>query len=107
VIIVLDNAFVYDGTGSNPSDEPDELGANLQKIAEATAKAITDEGSDDGGGSEFAAAISQTLKNLSEGAENLQVSNINITYMDSDCPNLIQVPSYKDNHIKSLKETKR
>lgn len=56
----------------NSSDivTPDHLGANFQKIAEAAAKAITDEpGASDG---EFASAISQTLKNLSEGAENLQ-----------------------------------
>jgi hypothetical protein len=67
--------------GGNSSDTPtpDHLGANFQKIAEAAARAITDEGGtcDD----EFASAISQTLKNLSEGAENLQVSDGNVTNM--------------------------
>lgn len=87
MIIVLDNAFVYGGTGSK---------ANLPKTSETTAKTETDEGNSDGGGSEFAAAISKTLKDLSEGTENVQVRNINITYMDSDCPNFIQVPPYKD-----------
>jgi hypothetical protein len=38
---------------------------------------MTDEGGVSDG--EFASAISQTLKNLSEGTENLQVSNGNIT----------------------------
>ncbi|XP_066991160.2 peroxisomal biogenesis factor 19 [Anabrus simplex] len=47
---------------------PDQLGANFQKIAEAAAKAI----SEDSGDADFSAAITQTLKNLSEGAENLQ-----------------------------------
>lgn len=47
---------------------PDQLGANFQKIAEAAAKVM----SEDSGDADFSAAISQTLKNLSEGAENLQ-----------------------------------
>ncbi|KAK7868510.1 hypothetical protein R5R35_001917 [Gryllus longicercus] len=46
----------------------DEFNANLRKMAEATAKAWSDQGMD----SDFAATISETLKNLSEGAENLQ-----------------------------------
>jgi hypothetical protein len=77
-----DTIFVYGDTGGNSSETvtPDHLGANFQKIAEAAAQAITDEaGASDG---EFASAISQTLKNLSEGAENLQVSNGNITNVD-------------------------
>jgi hypothetical protein len=78
----LNIIFMYGDTGGNSSDTatPDHLGANFQKIAEAAAKAITDEpGASDG---EFASAISQTLKNLSEGAENLQVSDGTITNMD-------------------------
>jgi cell division ATPase FtsA len=94
----LNGVFIYGGAGTNSSDTltSDQLGANFQKIAEATAKAITDEASVDGGGSDFAAAISQTLKNLSEGAENLQVSKRSVTYMDSDCTNFIKVLSPND-----------
>lgn len=48
---------------------PEELSENFQKMAEAAAKAL----GDDNTGGDFSAAISQTLRNLSEGAENLQV----------------------------------
>jgi hypothetical protein len=81
------SALVCGDTGGNPSDTitPDQLGVDFQKIAEAATKVITDETG--GGDTEFAAAISQTLKNLSEGAENLQVSNGNTTHLDFYCPN--------------------
>lgn len=48
---------------------PEQLGENFQKIAQAAARAIGEEQSD----GDFTSAISQTLRNLSEGAENLQV----------------------------------
>jgi hypothetical protein len=85
--------LVHGDAGGNPSDTPtpDQLGANFQKIAEAAARAVTEEGgaSDD----EFSSAISQTLKNLSEGAENLQVSNGNIINMHyiSSCKNKLEL----------------
>ncbi|KDR12308.1 peroxisomal biogenesis factor 19 [Zootermopsis nevadensis] len=65
-------SLLTQSSDSSDTLTPEQLGANFQKIAEATAKVITDEGSSDGDGSEFAAAISQTLRNLSEGTENLQ-----------------------------------
>ena len=59
--------------GGNEAVSPSQLGANFQKFAEAAVKAASEEsGKTD---SEFAAAISQTLQSLSEGAENLQVSS--------------------------------
>ncbi|KAJ9595728.1 hypothetical protein L9F63_013091 [Diploptera punctata] len=56
--------------GGNETITSDQLGANFQRFAEVAAKAMTEEG---GTENEFTAAISQTLKSLSEGAENLQV----------------------------------
>lgn len=58
--------------GDDPSDtvQPEQLEANLQSVAEAAFEAISGEAGSDS--SEFSAAISQTLKHLSENAENLQ-----------------------------------
>jgi hypothetical protein len=69
---------VYGDTGDNPPDtvRPEQLEANLQSVAEAALEAISDEAGGESG--EFSAAISQTLKHLSENAENLQVSNRNV-----------------------------
>ncbi|XP_071441932.1 peroxisomal biogenesis factor 19 [Hetaerina americana] len=46
----------------------EEMGDTLQKIAQAAAKAATEDSSEQ----DFSAAIAQTLKNLSEGTNNLQ-----------------------------------
>jgi hypothetical protein len=75
---------VLPDTGDNPSGSgmPEQLEANLQSVAEAAFEAISDEAS--GENSEFSAAISQTLKNLSENAENLQVSSRNMNHMAFD-----------------------
>lgn len=61
-------AFLSQG-GNAETISPDQLGTNFQKLAEVAARAMTEEGGTD---SEFTAAISQTLRSLSEGAENLQ-----------------------------------
>ncbi|XP_046382487.1 peroxisomal biogenesis factor 19 [Ischnura elegans] len=52
-------------TGANGGEE---MGDTLQKIAQAAAKAASEESTEQ----DFSAAIAQTLKNLSEGSHNLQ-----------------------------------
>ncbi|KAJ4443310.1 peroxisomal biogenesis factor 19 [Periplaneta americana] len=74
-------ALLAQSGNSSDSISPDQLGANFQKMAEAAAKAMADEAG--GGDSEFAAAISQTLKNLSEGTENIQTQ-----FSDEDIANM-------------------
>ena len=78
---ICEQCFVYGDTGDNPPDtvQPEQLQTNLQSVAEAALEAVSDEAGGDNG--EFSAAISQTLKNLSENAENLQVSNRNVNHM--------------------------
>lgn len=58
--------------GDNPSDtvQPEQLEANLQSVAEGAFETVSDEAGGDS--SEFSAAIAQTLRNLSENADNLQ-----------------------------------
>ena len=77
---IYEQCFVCGDTGDSPSDtlQPEQLEANLQSVAEAAFEAVSDEAGGDS--SEFSAAISQTLKNLSENAENLQVSNRNVNH---------------------------
>jgi hypothetical protein len=95
--------FVYGVTDDNPSDtvKPEQLEANLQSVAEAAYEAISDEASGDS--NEFSATISQTLKNLSENAENLQVSDRNIILMDFD----LYYSELSQDLNEYLKETKR
>lgn len=83
-------ALLAQSGNSSDSISPDQLGANFQKMAEAAAKAMADEAG--GGDSEFAAAISQTLKNLSEGTENLQTQ-----FSDEDIANMFSNLGVGDN----------
>ncbi|KAG8238701.1 hypothetical protein J437_LFUL018391 [Ladona fulva] len=55
-------------SGSLEGARSDDVGETLQKIAQAAAKAVSED-SEEG---EFSATIAQTLKNLSEGTTNLQ-----------------------------------
>lgn len=80
---IYEQCFVYGDTGDNPSDtvQPEQLEANLQSVAEAALEAVSDEAGGDS--SEFSAAIAQTLRNLSQNTENLQVSNRNVNQLPS------------------------
>lgn len=60
--------FFYEGDESSDG-VPDNFHVDFKKMAEVAVKALEEEAEKD----EFSAAIAQTLKNLSENTENLQV----------------------------------